>query len=256
MQDKRIILLAGKWDTTPIVYNFLQDHFGVEKVLLEEGVPRREFLKKRIKKLGWITVSGQVLFQVFIGKLLNKTSRKRINEIAREYSLTRKPIPGEKIIYLSSVNSDNCLSELQQLQPDLVIVHGTRIISKKILNGVKATFINIHAGITPRYRGSHGAYWALANNDAEHCGVTVHMVDAGIDTGNVLFQERIPVTRKDNFATYSYLQLAVGLQLLKKAMEQFFEKKLTPVENKLNSALWHHPTLWGYLSRRIFKGVK
>lgn len=256
MQNNNIILLAGKWDTTPIVYNFLQEQFGVTKVLLEEGVPRKEFLKKRIKKLGWVTVSGQVLFQLFIGKLLNKTSRKRISEILEQNNLKRNSIPEAKIIHLSSVNSDDCLKELQQLQPDLVIVHGTRIISKKILNGVQASFINIHAGITPRYRGSHGAYWALANNDAENCGVTVHMVDPGIDTGNVLFQKIIPVTRKDNFSTYSYLQLAEGLKLLKLAVEQFFAKKLNPVETKLNSALWHHPTLWGYLRKRIFKGVK
>jgi folate-dependent phosphoribosylglycinamide formyltransferase PurN len=256
MQNKNIILLAGKWDTTPVVYNFLQEHFGVTKVLLEEGVPRREFLKKRIKKLGWITVSGQVLFQLFIGKLLNKTSRKRINEILEQSSLKRIPIPEEKIIHLSSVNADDCLSELLQLRPDLVIVHGTRIISKKILNGVQASFINIHAGITPRYRGSHGAYWALANNDAENCGVTVHIVDPGIDTGNVLFQKIITVTKKDNFSTYSYLQLAEGLKLLKTAVEQFFAKKLNPVETKLNSALWHHPTIWGYLRKRIFRGVK
>lgn len=256
MQDKQIILLAGKWDATPIVYNFLQEKFGVTKLLLEESVSRKEFLKKRIRKLGWTTVIGQVLFQLLIGKLLSKTSQKRINEILQHFSLSRNPIPEEKLIHVSSVNSDECLKKLQELQPDLVIVHGTRIISKKILNGVPATFINIHAGITPRYRGSHGAYWALANKDKENCGVTVHLVDAGIDTGNVLFQGRIPLTEKDNFATYSYLQLAVGLQLLEKAVKEFYENKLMPAENKLNSALWHHPTLWGYLRKRIFSGVK
>jgi methionyl-tRNA formyltransferase len=193
---------------------------------------------------------------LLVGKLLDKTSHKRINEILQQYELSCKPIPEEKIIHLSSVNSDQCLKELEQLQPNLIIVHGTRIISKKILTGVTANFINIHAGITPRYRGSHGAYWALANDDKDNCGVTVHFVDAGIDTGKVLFQEKIPVTAKDNFATYGYLQLGVGLQLLKIAVRNFFEKKLVPVEKKLDSALWHHPTLWGYISNRILKKVK
>jgi folate-dependent phosphoribosylglycinamide formyltransferase PurN len=256
MRDRQIILLAGKWDTTPIVYNFLQEHFGVMKVLMEDGVSRKEFLKKRAKKLGWITVCGQILFQLLIGKLLNKTSHKRIKEILQQYELSRKPIPEEKIIHLSSVNSDQCLRELNQLQPNLIIVHGTRIISKRILTGVTASFINIHAGITPRYRGSHGAYWALVNGDEEHCGVTVHLVDAGIDTGKVLFQEKIPITTEDNFATYGYLQLGVGLRLLKSAVQNFFEKTLVPVEKKLDSVLWHHPTLWGYISKRIFKKVK
>ena len=52
MHNKEIVLLAGKWETTPLVYNFLNDRFNITKVLIEEPVPRKEFLKRRIKKLG------------------------------------------------------------------------------------------------------------------------------------------------------------------------------------------------------------
>src|SRR5206468_1975891 len=61
----------------------------------------------------------------------------------------------------------------------------------------------------------HGAYWALAENDATHCGVTVHLVDAGIDTGGILAQSQITPTARDNFATYGMLQTAIGLRLLR-----------------------------------------
>lgn len=256
MQDKRIVLLAGEWDTTPVVYHFLQQHFVVEKVVIEDSVPKKDFLKRRIKNLGLVKVAGQVLFQLLIGKPLSLLSKARIAEILQEYGLKKEAIPSSKLIRVPSVNDAACLSALQQLQPHLVVVHGTRIISKKILQGVDAPFVNIHAGITPRYRGSHGGYWALVNNDREHCGVTVHLVDAGIDTGRILLQEKIPVTNRDNFATYGYLQLAVGLQLLKQAIEDVAEGKEATRDNSLNSALWHHPTLWGYLKMRIRRGVK
>lgn len=252
-----IILLAGKWDTTAIVYNYLQQQFNVEKIILEESVPKKEFLKKRIKKLGWFTVGGQVLFQLLIAKPLGLLSKSRITQIIHEYNLNQAQIPQEKILHVPSVNGTESLQALQHLSPALVVVHGTRIISKKILQGVSCPFINIHAGITPRYRGSHGAYWALANNDSENCGVTVHFVDAGIDTGNIIAQERIPYTKKDNFATYSYLQLAVGLQLLQKSLVAYFRgEQIEGFKNDLNSALWHHPTLGGYLLKRITKKVK
>jgi hypothetical protein len=160
MPFDRIILLAGKWDTTPLVYHFLKDHFHLIKTVIEEPVSRKDFLKKRIKKLGWFTVSGQILFQLFITKTLKTTSKKRIAEIIKQYQLSTSPIPSNEMIQVSSVNSESCLQQLQQLQPGLVIVHGTRIISKKILQSIDVPFINIHAGITPLYRGSHGAYWA------------------------------------------------------------------------------------------------
>jgi len=252
----RIILLAGKWDTTPIVYNFLKEHFNLLKTIIEEPVPKKTFLQKRIKKFGWIRVSGQILFQLLIAKPLKKRSGKRIAEIIEKYHLSSSPIPSNEIINVSSVNSEACLQQLQQVRPNLVIVHGTRIISKKILTAVDAPFVNIHAGITPRYRGSHGAYWALANDDIKNCGVTVHFVDAGIDTGNILEQGTIPLTSKDNFATYPYLQLAEGLILLKKIVEGKKSEERIMIQNNGDSALWYHPTLWSYLWKRISRGIK
>lgn len=256
MPYNRIVLLAGQWDTTPLVYHFLKKHFGIHKAVVEQPVPRKAFLKRRIKKLGWWQVSGQVIFQIAIGKPLSIFSRKRIADIIAQYRLKKDPISTMHLVNVSSVNDTACIEQLQNLQPDVVIVHGTRIISKKVLQAVPAPFINIHAGITPRYRGSHGAYWALYNNDAAHCGVTVHLVDPGIDTGNVLAQTTIPLTNRDNFATYPYLQLGEGLMLLKEVIKKMESGEKPEVKNELDSALWHHPTLWGYVWKRITKGIK
>jgi folate-dependent phosphoribosylglycinamide formyltransferase PurN len=256
MDAKRIVLLAGEYDSATLVYHSINDRTPLVRMVQEAPVAKKEFLRKRIKKLGWITVGGQVLFQALIAKPMGVLAKGRIGDILEEYGLKATAVPQDAVTHVSSVNSDECLRVLQELRPDLVVVHGTRIISKKILQGVPCPFLNIHAGITPRYRGSHGAYWALANGDAEHCGVTVHFVDPGIDTGNILFQKVIAVTKKDNFITYPYLQLGEGLRLLEKAIDGYFDGTLQPVRNPLNSALWHHPTLWGYLRTRLSRGVR
>lgn len=256
MQTKRIVLLAGEWDSTPVVYNFLQKHFGVVAVIVEKPVPRKQFLRNRMKRLGLVSVAGQVLFQLMIAKPLRKVSEKRVQRILVENQLSDSQIPQEKLITVQSVNDDYTLKHLREIKPDLVVVHGTRIIAKHILQNTSATFLNIHAGITPRYRGSHGAYWAMVNDDIENCGVTVHVVDAGIDTGGIVAQDVISITNQDNFSTYPYLQLAKGLQLLKRVIAQFFSGEMTMKKNSLNSALWHHPTLWYYLYKRLTRRVK
>lgn len=256
MQKPSIILLAGKWDTTAIVYNFLQQRFCVVRVIVEDSVSRKEFLKKRAKKLGWLTVGGQVLFQLLIAKPQRWLSTNRIREIIQSEQLDTNEIPVEKLLPVSSVNAPETIAALQQLAPAVVVVHGTRIIGKKVLQQVNCPFINIHAGITPRYRGSHGAYWALANNDKENCGVTVHFIDAGIDTGNVLAQTTIRHTSKDNFVTYPYLQLAEGLKLLEGVIRKMEKREESCIMPNLDSALWHHPTLWGYCWKWITKGIR
>src|SRR5690606_24425483 len=90
--------------------------------------------------------------------------------------------------WVPSVNATQCIDLVQKIEPDIVVVNGTRIISKKVLDAVPVSFINTHVGITPKYRGVHGAYWALACGDTDNCGVTVHLVDKGIDTGGILKQ--------------------------------------------------------------------
>lgn len=256
MKPKNILLLAGEWDSTAIIYNYLRKFFLLSNVIIEQPVPRKEFLKRRIKKSGYIKVGGQVLFQLLISKPMNFFSKKRIDEILTINELDTTPIPQNNIIRFTSVNSQECLQTLKDLQPDLIVVHGTRIISKEILKNMTCPFVNMHAGITPRYRGSHGAYWALLNQDEGNCGVTIHLIDAGIDTGGILFQEKIKINKEDNFTTYPYLQLATGLNLLKMAITDLLFGNIKTIDNVQNSALWYHPTLWQYLYHRVRNGIK
>jgi len=220
-------------------------------------VVAKKLVKRRIKRLGYIKVFGQLLFQLLYVPMLRKLSAKRIQDIKKSFSLDNTYIDKEKVVSVTSVNSDLCLQTLKQIQPDLIIVNGTGIISKKVLNSIDATFINTHAGITPKYRGVHGGYWALANSDKSNCGVTVHLVDAGIDTGGVLYQALINTTEQDNFTTYTYLQIGEGIKLIKKAIHSYLDGCLETQKSKATeSKLWYHPTLWYYLSKRLFKGIK
>ena len=256
MDKHRLIMLARPGDSTNILFHSLKNDFQIEAVMLEKPVAARELLKKRIKKLGWWKVTGQLLFQFSIAKILKQTSRKRKQEILKKYGLENTILPADKIVKVPSVNSYECIEALQKIKPELVIVCGTRIISKSVLESLPVKFINIHAGITPKYRNVHGGYWAIANDDIENCGVTVHLVDEGIDTGTIIYQQKIPITKKDNFATYPLLQLAEGIICLKKAINDFFESKLILQKNNLESKLWYHPTIWQYIYKRIVYNKK
>ena len=211
---KKIVLLCGDGTSSYIVYNCLSKNVPIEKVIVERSGSKKAFLKKRIKKMGLWKVLGQMAFVGLIVPLLRRSAKGRKQEILEQYGTSddSKALYDAQPIFVDSVNDKACIAALQQLQPDLVVVNGTRIISEEVLNCIDATFINMHAGITPKYRGSHGAYWALYNKDKAHAGVTVHLVDKGIDTGAVLYQSVIDITPKDNFTTYPILQTCVGVE--------------------------------------------
>ena len=256
MNDPKIVLLAGKGNSTNIIYHALKNDFPITAIILEEAVNKKEFIKKRIKKLGTWKVTGQILFQLIIVKILHVTAAKRKKEILQQYGMNNTELPSALIIPVNSVNDESCVKALQEIGPDLVIVNGTRIISKQVLDCIPSKFINMHTGITPMYRGVHGAYWALVNNDAVHCGVTIHLVDSGIDTGGVIDQHLITVSNKDNFVTYPLLQLAEGIPLMKKAINNILQNHLILADSSGESRLWYHPGIFQYLYYRIIKGKK
>ncbi|MBX2827785.1 MAG: formyl transferase [Flavobacteriaceae bacterium] len=255
----KIVILAGNSESHRFVYNAINDSFEIAHVIVEEGIGKKRLIKGRLKRLGFFTVMNQLVFQALISPILYKTSKKRISELKSSLKLDDRAIPTEKVTHVSSVNSAQSKSLLQELQPAIVLVVGTRIISTKVLECIEGYFVNTHVGITPQYRGVHGAYWALANDDKEHCGVTIHLVDKGVDTGGILKQAIVEVTKKDNFATYKYIQFEKALLLLQEMLGEFKSSgKLISQEDRKNakSALYYHPTATGYILKRILKGVK
>lgn len=250
----KVVLLTRNTPGARMVYNHLCKQHEVAAVIMEQRESTSHFISRRIKKQGLFKVAGQLVFQIFVMRWLRWTSARRINEIIQLHRLDTAVIPQNLIEEVQSVNDFTCLETLKKHHADVVVVHGTRIISNNTLSAIPSKFINMHAGITPFYRGVHGMYWALVQNDSEHCGVTVHEVDAGIDTGRVLFQQKTTPEKKDNFITYPILQLAAGLPLLELAVSGKKDDQLKTTNEK--GKLWYHPTILQYLKYRILKHVK
>ena len=258
MDHSRIVLLCSNSESSRSVCAALREHFGRITVVREESGSRWLFLKRRIRRLGLFTVLGQVLFAVIAVPVLKRLSRRRIDEIHQQYGLTSDPVDGLDVIAVESVNSDAVRAALRDVAPDVVVVNGTRIIGEKTLSAVDAPFINAHHGVTPLYRGVHGGYWALADRHPELVGTTIHYVDRGIDTGRVIRQVHFNVSPRDSFVTYPYLHTGEALPELLHTVEEILASK-RPAQSQqpeLPSQLWTHPTIWGYLGRRVLRGIR
>ncbi len=254
----RVLLLGGDGEYTDIVYHKISQSYDVIAAIVEDPVPKKQLIKRRIKTLGMAKVLGQVLFQILIIPVLKARASKRIEEIKKLNKMndSRDYRMRPDFYHIHSINSDETIKLLKEYKPDVVIVNGTRIISKRILKSSDAIFINMHMGITPKYRGVHGGYWALYENDAKNAGVTIHLVDEGIDTGEVLYQSCIRCNEWDNFCTYPYLQLAEGIKLEMKVLEDIEKNELKSIKVNLPSMLWSHPTIREYLHARRKRNVR
>ncbi len=254
----KLLILATDSVSTNIIYSYLSRHFEVSDVIIENKVSKKTFLTYRYKKLGLIKFMDQLLFLLIANKVLRFFVKSKISKLLLELNLDSSNIPKEKICKVSSINSSVVSEKIIRINPDFIIVSGTRIISKNILNSTNIKFINIHAGITPTYRGVHGAYWALVEKSKNLVGVTVHFLDAGVDTGVIISHKLIETNSNDNILTYPVKQLSEGLIELNKYLESV-ENNSTYFPNIINvniSKQWFHPGGLQYLYNRIIHGVK
>lgn len=90
---------------------------------------------------------------------------------------------------------------LEMYQPDVVLMMTFPFIIKEELLPIPPKgFINFHYGLLPQCRGPQPILWHMLNNDAE-CGITVHKVDAGIDTGDIILQDKLSIETADTYGT-------------------------------------------------------
>ncbi len=254
-QKPNLVLLGSDNPTTWIVYNRLVREFGPFPALIEQNAARRKLFDTRVRKLGLRAAISQVAFVMLIRPLLSRLAKSRVSQICRQEGMERNQPLSASITNIDSANGKFCEDFLRGCNADVVIVNGTRILKPHILNATPAPFINTHQGITPHYRGAHGAYWALLKNDTEHCGVTVHLVDEGIDTGNIIGQSKIAPQTDDNFATYPYLQTAAAIPVLLDAVQAVQSGALKTTAIAGPSSVWYHPGFFTYLAGRL-RGVR
>jgi hypothetical protein len=250
----RVVLLTSEGENAEIAARYLAARFANFAVIIEQPQDRVTFLRKRLTRLGAVTVAGQIAFMIF-QRFQQHLMRSRIADILAGFGGEPPLSEQTPVIRVTSVNTDACMEALRQLDPAVVLVVGTRIISGAVLRCVHAQFINYHAGITPKYRGVHGGYWALAEGDGENFGSTIHLVDEGIDSGDILYQTRIAPLPVDDFSTYPYLQLGAALPMLVEAARDALASRTKPQPVNLPSRLWSHPTLWTYLANGFRRGV-
>jgi hypothetical protein len=250
----RIAVLTVPSPQSWIIVNALTRHFGPVTILAEERESRLAEMRSRIRRQGIIAVLGQLGF-VLLQKHLARRSIPRLQQIVAEHGLDPDPNTACELLPVNSVNSMACRAALAMLKPDVVLVIGTRILGEKTLQCISVPVINFHSGITPKYRGQAGGYWALASGDPRNAGVTVHLVDRGVDTGAILYQARFEATPSDNFITYFYIQAGIARQLVIKALEDALSGELRPVKVDLPSQQFYYPTLWFYLWTAWTKGV-
>lgn len=130
------------------------------------------------------------------------------------------------------------LSQLQQLEADVfVVVAYGQILSKKILKMPKLGCINVHGSILPQYRGAAPIQWCLYHGEKE-TGITTMLMDAGMDTGDMLLKATIPIQLLDNAQILADQLEVIGADLLVETLLKLERQEIEPIPQDNSAATY------------------
>jgi methionyl-tRNA formyltransferase len=111
------------------------------------------------------------------------------------------------------------VEEMGRLQPDLFVAVGYMLLLGPALLALpRVAAVNFHASLLPAYRGKHPVFWALRNGEP-WCGLTVHEMAAGLDTGPIIFQVRVAVRPSDSVSALYERIMAESVPLVSRLVE-------------------------------------
>src|ERR1700691_1757431 len=125
-------------------------------------------------------------------------------------------------------NNDAFRAQLTALKPDAIIVVGYgRIIPQWMLDLPPLGNINLHASLLPKHRGAAPIQWAIANGETV-TGVSTMRIDAGLDTGDVLLQQELPITPDDTAETLAPRLAVISAELVVETLRQLEAGRIQP----------------------------
>ena len=125
------------------------------------------------------------------------------------------------------IRRPEAMAELEQVQADLgVVVAFGQILPQALLDLPKHGCFNVHASLLPMYRGASPINHVILAGEKES-GVTIMQMDAGIDTGDILLQEAVPIEEDETAETLAEKLSALGARLIVRAVEALEDGTLT-----------------------------
>ena len=141
------------------------------------------------------------------------------------------------------LKSPEFFAQIQAWQPDIQIVVAFRMLPESIWSLPPMGTLNVHGSLLPKYRGAAPINWAIINGEKE-TGVTTFRLQHAIDTGDILLQERIPISPDMTAGELHDTMMEVGAQTLVKTLHELIAGTIQSKPQEETLAILHAPKIF------------
>ncbi|RKY47657.1 MAG: methionyl-tRNA formyltransferase [Candidatus Neomarinimicrobiota bacterium] len=149
-----------------------------------------------------------------------KLSKTPVKEAAEKLNLT--------ILQPEKLDSPEFSKQIEKLEPDIFVVVAFRILPESLLQIPRKGAINLHASLLPRYRGAAPINWAIINGERE-TGITIFQIKPEVDTGEILYQEKIEIKEDDTAGSLHDKLSRIGAKALVRVLDMIERGEVKPI---------------------------
>jgi methionyl-tRNA formyltransferase len=120
-----------------------------------------------------------------------------------------------------SVNDPNAVNALREIKPDVILVYGTGKLNDDILEICPHTCLNFHNGDPERYRGLDCHLWPLYHSDFDALQMTLHKIEASLDTGDIIDRRPVPLYENMPLADLRRAACEISVEIAIDALDRF-----------------------------------
>ncbi len=226
------------------------------RLRLSKGKSKTEYLVSLFLIMGPIYFFSSVIQSIWF-KICKYLALKGFGKNPSILAYAQKK--GIQTYEINTPNSKSFQKALVRLQPDVIINQSQSIIKKNLLEIPRIGVINRHNALLPKNRGRLTPFWVLFRGEPES-GVSIHFVEEGIDSGQIIVQKRFPVSKRETFRSLVKKNYTIAPVAMLEAVDRLEKEENDYLENSDELATYNTtPTLkeaWKYRVNAFRKLIK
>ena len=230
--DKKILILIGNARRHKYFANQISAHYPLQGIIVERKYSPKNRLSNFLEKIHYnpLKLIEKIFYKICLTKIDKRYEKAEVDILLKGRKNIDLP-KSSPLVYTDDINSEKTKEFIRKSKPDLILISGTSLIKNDIITLMPTgTMINMHTGLSPYYRGGPCTFWCLYNAELEYLGVTIHFMTPGIDSGNIILSSRMmDITPDDNEATLDCKVIKLGVSLMLKAIEMFFDRRIKAI---------------------------
>ncbi|MEK6972539.1 MAG: formyl transferase [archaeon] len=123
------------------------------------------------------------------------------------------------------INNKENVNFIKEINPTVIAIFSTSLIKDELITLFPKQLINLHAGLSPYYRGSGTNIYPFYNKELEFVGMTIHYLNTGIDSGDIILQGRPKFSINDNTHTIGCKNVILGTELMAKVIKKYLQER-------------------------------